>query len=226
MRNNTDRIEIDFIRMQLFAEHFRSHIARRSTCIQRLLAILSPRNPEISQSQIPLLIKHQIFRFDVPMENLLAVDIVNRSEDAGYEKLCLLFSEALDVGESAPQVCAGQQIHDEVKVVPIVEGTAHVGDERRGQSLQYLPLVEHVVHALLHDDECLAHLLHRVKLLGLVQLDLPHLPVPPFADNLDEVEVVSGQLALFLLGGVLCDLCEGVVQAGLLLGVVHLYHVR
>ena len=58
-----------------------------------------------------------------------------------------------------------------------------------------------------------------------MQLHLPDLAVPALPDYLDEVEVVSGRLPFFLLRGVLRHLRERVVQAALLLRVVHLYHI-
>jgi len=190
-----------------------------------LFAILGPGYSEVSEPEITLLIKNKVFRLDVAVEYLFAVDVVHSGEYAGDEKLGLVFREALDIGEPAPEVSPRQQIHDEVEIVAVVEGAAHVGDEGRGQSLEYLALVEHVVHTLLHHDQRLAHLFHSVQLLGLGQLHLPDFAVAALADDLDEVEVVSGEFAQLLLGGILGDLGEGVVQAGLLLWVVHLYHV-
>lgn len=55
-------------------------------------------------------------------------------------------------------------------------------------------------------------------------LHAPHLAVPALADHLLEVEVGAGQFVVFA-GGVLGGFGHGVVEAGLLLGVVHLYHV-
>ena len=75
------------------------------------------------------------------MKNLLAVDKVHGCEYAGDEKLGLVFGEALYIGKPAPEIRSGQQIHDKIKIVPIVEGAAHIGDEGRGESFEYFALV-------------------------------------------------------------------------------------
>lgn len=173
-----------------------------------------------------MLIENKVLGFDVSVEYLFAVDVVQGSEDAGNEKFCLLLSKTMDVCESAAKIGSRKQVHDQIEVVSVVESAAHVGDERGGESFQYFALIEYVIYAFFHDDKCLAHLLHGVELLGLVEFDLPHLPIPPFSDDLDEVKVVAGQFSLLLLSGVLGDLGEGVIQTGLLLRVVDLYHIR
>lgn len=68
-------IVIDLIAVILFSHNLGSHVSRCSTCIS---AVFLPKilcNSQISKMQVPIRIKHQIFRFDIPMNNLLRMHI-------------------------------------------------------------------------------------------------------------------------------------------------------
>ena len=75
------------------------------------------------------------------MEDLLLVDVLNCCQNAGDQESGLVFAEFVGVGQSASQVGSGQQIHHQVEVVPIVEGTHHVGNEFGLETFQNFTLV-------------------------------------------------------------------------------------
>ena len=53
-----------------FAQHdFWGHVARCPTRIKRVVRGHLPRNAEVSQSQVALIVKYHILRFDVPMND-------------------------------------------------------------------------------------------------------------------------------------------------------------
>lgn len=219
MRYDSNRIEVHLKRVHLLAQHLGSHVTRSATCVQSLLAVFGPCNAEVGEPEVAQLIKDQILRFDVSVENSPFVNVLNRGDDAGDQKLRLVLAKFVSISQATPQVGSRQKIHHQVEVIPVVEGADHVSDEGGVESLQDLPLVEDVVDTLLHHYQALAHLLHRVQFLLASELDLPDLAIATLADDLEEVKVVPDHLIL-LLRGVLGDLGHGGVQAGLLLGVV------
>jgi hypothetical protein len=131
MRNDANSVVIDLKGVHLLAQHLRRHIPRRSTRIQALLRLLRPRYSKIRQSKIPKLIKHQIFWFDIPVEYFLLVDELNRGQDTSNEELGLLLCELMAEPYLIPEISTRQQIHDKVKVIPVIECADHIGNERR-----------------------------------------------------------------------------------------------
>ncbi len=105
-------IKVNSIRMYLLAQHFRRHIPRRATCIQRLRGTVDPCNTKISQLQVPKFIKDQILGFDIPMENLHLMNVLNRHYNTPDQELGLLFSKPLYPANMITQVTTSQQVHN------------------------------------------------------------------------------------------------------------------
>lgn len=53
-----------------FAYNFRCHIPGRTACLLRIIALLSAGHPEISEPQIPRLLKYYIFWLQVAMDDI------------------------------------------------------------------------------------------------------------------------------------------------------------
>ena len=91
------------------------------------------------------------------------------------------------------EVAAGEQVHDEVEVLPVLEGVVHVDEEGVVLQLgQDAPLAHHGLHASLGQDPSLAHLLHGEHLwvLGPLVLDLPNLTEAALSNALLVLEQV------------------------------------
>lgn len=58
MRNDSKCKEISNKRMRPSHHHFRRHVSWSSTCILLIIFPRQPRNPQVSQPQIPICIKH------------------------------------------------------------------------------------------------------------------------------------------------------------------------
>mgnify|MGYP006897425005 CR=1 FL=1 len=129
MCDDSDGVEVNFERMHLFAQDLGCHVPRGTTSIQCLLAVLSPRYSKVSQTKIAQFVKDQILRFDIPVKDLLFVNVLDRCHNASDQKFSLILSEFVGVGQSTSEVGSRQQIHDQVQVVPVIECTDHVGNE-------------------------------------------------------------------------------------------------
>lgn len=82
-------------RMILSAHYFRSHITGRSAGIRRVLLPKFLGDSEISDAYIAFGIKHEVFRFDIPMNDALVVQVLEPGEHAGNEEASLLLIEPL-----------------------------------------------------------------------------------------------------------------------------------
>lgn len=83
------------------------------------------------------------------------------------------------------EVAAREQVHDEVQVLPVLEGVVHIDQERMMLELgEDAPLAHDRLDAPLRQDPCLAHLLHgkHLNMLQALVLYLPHLAKAAFAD--------------------------------------------
>lgn len=87
------------------------------------------------------------------------------------------------------QIAAREIIHDQVKIFPILESVVHIDYVGVVKLREYLPLVHNRLETALSKDPCLGHLFHRVVLLGLLPLYLPHLAEASLANAVEVVEV-------------------------------------
>lgn len=62
--------------MILFAQHFRSHVAWSATGLLRVFLLEVPSDSEVGYSEIALLIENDILWFDIPMDYVTLVEIV------------------------------------------------------------------------------------------------------------------------------------------------------
>lgn len=93
------------------------------------------------------------------------------------------------------QVAALHKVKDEIERIAILEGEMHVYDEWRVELRKQNAFVHYTLHAFLgHYSTVIAclhgfeHLLHRVLVLGLLVLDLPHFAKAALADYVQIVE--------------------------------------
>ena len=83
------------------------------------------------------------------MDNLMGVQVFETSEDAGCKKPGLKLGKLMFLADVVPEVASGHQIHEQIQILPILEGLPHVDDELVLDFGQKFPLIGHRVHALL-----------------------------------------------------------------------------
>lgn len=69
------------------ANDFRSHITRRTTGFLWVIFLFLPSYPEISNPEVPIFFKHQIFRFEISMYNPFWVDKLKSIDDTSHYEL-------------------------------------------------------------------------------------------------------------------------------------------
>ena len=63
--------------------NFGRHIARRATRILLIILLDLPTDPQVRESYIPPLINDKILRFQIPMHNLMFMQIFQGKDNAG-----------------------------------------------------------------------------------------------------------------------------------------------
>jgi hypothetical protein len=92
-------------------ENLGSHVARRPRGVFHIVNFPLFADPKVSQSQIALLLKYNIFRLDVPMDEPFPVDVLQGLHQTSSEKLDLIFVESLLDTHVKPEVSSRRQVH-------------------------------------------------------------------------------------------------------------------
>lgn len=112
--------------MVIFSYDFGSHIARRSACVSGVVGSPLPGDAQVCQPQVPLFVEHQIFGFDIPMHNVIHVQVLQSGEYARDEELGLGLDEAAACPNMVAEVAAVDVVHYQVKVLSILKGVRHI----------------------------------------------------------------------------------------------------
>ena len=150
-------------------------------------------------------VEDEVLGLDVAVEDAVVVEVLEGGDDAGDEEAWvserewgwevrtgLFFGEAFALGEVVAEVSAGEEVHDKVEVLLVLEGEAHVDEVGVFELGEELAFVHDGVDGALGDDAGLAHFLHGVELLGFLLFDLPDLAEAAAPDDVVEEEVVLG----------------------------------
>lgn len=116
--------------MLVSGDHFGRHIPRCPRGILLILGRIDPSYSHIGQPKIPLRVKNQVFRFDVPVNNAVLVKVFQTENDAADEKLDDVFRELLNPANLKPEVATWHIVHDQIEVGPILESVDHVHYKR------------------------------------------------------------------------------------------------
>lgn len=79
--------------MILPLHNLRSHISWCSRCVFLVLSFHSPRDAKISNSQVALLVKNEILRFEISVDYVLFVEVLKGEDKTRNEELHLLFTK-------------------------------------------------------------------------------------------------------------------------------------
>lgn len=72
--------------MVLPVDYLRSHISRSATSILIILCNSNPSYTHIGNPKISLLINDQILWLDIPMDNIISMDILQSQYNTAYEE--------------------------------------------------------------------------------------------------------------------------------------------
>lgn len=90
VQNDSKRIEVGRVGVIFFEQYFRSHIDRSSTgLIPKMGSVVGFLfgNAEISESGISVFLEDDVLGFEVFVDDVHGVDVLECHQDAGYDKL-------------------------------------------------------------------------------------------------------------------------------------------
>ena len=76
VRDYTESEVVDSEAVVLAAHYFWRHVARSAARVLVVLSLLKARDAEVSHTQVAMLVKDQILRFNVSMDNTLRVNVL------------------------------------------------------------------------------------------------------------------------------------------------------
>jgi hypothetical protein len=128
--------------MILAAHDLWSHIAGSTTSVSVIVWFDNTGNTQVCGTQVALVIKDQILRFDVAVDNIIEMEILKSNQNASDKKLSLHLLETPAAAHVVAEVATDKQVHNEVKVLTILEGVGHIDDEWMLELRKQLSLVE------------------------------------------------------------------------------------
>lgn len=188
--NDTDRKVICSQAVILTTHDFRGHVARSPTGFAGVVWGQDSGDSEVGQSEVAFIVKDEIFRLDVPVDNELGVDGLECVDEASNEKARDFHGELALAGDVETQVSPQEQVHHQVEVHGVLESVVHVNDELALDQGKQLKLIHHARHTLLSYDSRFSHLFHRI-LVAFVFLGLhaPNLAKSSATDGVHSLEV-------------------------------------
>lgn len=106
--------------------YFRSHIARCPTRIRIVLFSKNSSNSKVSQSEVALRIENQILRLDVPVDNLITMEVLKGQKDATDKEFNDMFRKSLKSANLVSQVSSRHVIHDQIEIDSILKSIDHI----------------------------------------------------------------------------------------------------
>lgn len=119
---------VDSHAMRLLAHDLGCHVAWSSRGVLGVVRVPNSCNSQISDFQIAICVEHQVLRLYISVQNALLVQVFEAHEHAGDEEPGLLLAEPLVFGQVVPEITALHEVNDEVQVLTVFEGEAHVDE--------------------------------------------------------------------------------------------------
>lgn len=157
-------------------DDLRCHISRSSTCILCVVWLDLPRNPQICDSQVATIIKHQVFWLEITMDNLAGMHVFEAEHDASQKEASFFFFEFSAIAQMVAQISSIAVIHHKEQVFPILERVDHVDQKGILQFLQQRLLIHHRMHGPLRHNLHLLHFLHSIHSSRALLTHLPYFP--------------------------------------------------
>ncbi len=136
------------------ANNLWGHVSRCPTGFLCVVLFSLSSDSEVSNSSITIFLKHNILGFQVPVNNVAGVNILQGQDNAADHKLCsknintsLVFIKILIEAHMISEISTSQILHNQVQIVPVLEVVARVYYERILKLIQKLFLVHYAIHA-------------------------------------------------------------------------------
>jgi len=144
---------------------------------------------EVSQRHISILVHKHVLRLQVPMHDVVLVQVAHSENNLRANKLhCFLFKPLISV-DVVVDVSAGEEVQEKVNTEFVLEHKVHGVDEGVLRLEKDIFFVFNVFHLLLLNQDVLVDSFHRVELLHLLIVNEEHFAERPFVDNPLDLEI-------------------------------------
>ena len=216
---------VDGVRVADLLQDFRSEILRSTAEGVRLL-VLSQNlgEAEIGKQKIAILVQQNILRLEIPINNLLLVEVAEGQGDAQTVELGSLLRELSRLSKMHKQLAASDKLHDEEDLEVGLEDELHAHEERMVGLLQNIFLKHGRLNLIVVQNDIFSERLHCKHCLGVLLLHQEHFSETALANNLLDFERVQICRLLILFktslenchGTALRELGVGLLQLGLM----------
>lgn len=176
-------------------QHLRGKVLRSpAQGVLALVLLNGLGHAEIRQTDIPMNIHENILGLEVPVGDVLIVEISHTENDTGGVEFRAVLLEAASELKMLEELASFHELHREEDLLRRLERVLEADKHRMLRLLQDLPLVLGMLDLFLVDDLVLAQRLKREVLLVVLLLHEHDLPEGSATENLQEVEVVDADL--------------------------------
>jgi hypothetical protein len=111
----------------VLAEHdFGGHVAGCAAGVVEVLVAVLAGDAEVGESEVSGGVEHEVLGFEVAVDYVFGVQVLEGEEHAADEEFCLGLGEAAAFADVVAQVAAVEVVHYEVQVLAVLEGVGHV----------------------------------------------------------------------------------------------------
>ena len=141
VKNDSQGKEVNFVGVILMKKNLRSHVTRSTRGILHIVNLPLFTDPKVSQPQVTLFLKDNIFRFDVPVDETLPMDVIQGLHQTGCKKLDLIFIEGLLDTHVEPEVSSSRKVHQQIEIIFVLKRGLFIDDKFVVQLVQNLVLI-------------------------------------------------------------------------------------
>ena len=110
--DDTNSVIVHWERMILSTHNLRCHITWSTTSISVVIRLYYPCNSEICDSDITLIIKHQILRFYITMYYIVKMKELQSNKNTSDEEFGLVLFESSSTSHMIAKITTYEQVHD------------------------------------------------------------------------------------------------------------------
>jgi len=168
----------------LVQEHLRRNVlGRAAERVCPRAGLYDLREAKVRELRVAVLAQEDVLRLQIPVDDVLAMDVREGSPDLRRIKLALLIGKLPGTPEVGEELTAADTLHDDVNEVVILRITHHVNNEGVIDLLHQPLLVVDMVHLLELYDLVLLHEFNRIELPILLVLRELHPAERPTAQR-------------------------------------------
>jgi hypothetical protein len=140
-------------------------------------------------------VEQYVVRFDIAVDDVLAVYISQSASKLGNPKPNSLFGESLS-RDVEPQISTSHQIDHKVHVFDVLETVSQVTDERMIDIFQHSPFSNNVTHAFRSHNFIFSDIFKSKGKIRVLSLDNSYLSKGTSADDSQEAEMIEVHFAV------------------------------